>query len=219
MCGDFEQGAARPCNGASQHFYEHPWCSQSHASPVLFLPRLVGKFLDDDGVAYRHNLMHQAAMQALAMSRQLALFLGLPASRFLVASARFPGQLPLAARCSDAPFLVMNPMPEGRGLELYSISTRNPVRQEPLQLHCTLHQGCMTISLSLPTVAEPFASRERYYRPRTFYLSMAFLLRTRPFSWKRTMRRTVSLCRSRVPKPQEEYSTLQVGCQHDILFP
>jgi hypothetical protein len=97
-CGDFKQGAARACNGASQHVYEHPWCSQSHASPILFLPCLVGKFLDDDGVTYRHDLMHQAAMQAFAVSRQLALLSGLPAARFLVASTRFPVQLPLVAR-------------------------------------------------------------------------------------------------------------------------
>jgi hypothetical protein len=96
-CGNFNQGAARACNGASQQLNEHPWCSESDASPVLFLPRLVGEFLDDDGVAYRHELMDLLPMQALAMSRQLAFFAGLPASGFLVAPTCLPVQLLLAA--------------------------------------------------------------------------------------------------------------------------
>ena len=50
-CGNFEQGAARACNGASQPLDEHPWCSQSDASPVLFLPPLIGNLFQDDGVA------------------------------------------------------------------------------------------------------------------------------------------------------------------------
>src|SRR5260221_4727441 len=96
-CGNFNQGAARTCNGASQQLNEHPWCSESDASPVLFLPRLVGKFLDDDGVAYRHELMDLLPMQALAMSRQLAFFGGAPLSHLLVGLAAFPVQLLLAA--------------------------------------------------------------------------------------------------------------------------
>src|SRR5216683_3596867 len=92
--------------GASQLCYEHPWCSESDASPVLFLPRLVGEFLDDDGVAYRHELMDLLPMQALAMSRQLAFLGGLPASHLLVGFAAFPVQL-LLASLLDAPLLVV----------------------------------------------------------------------------------------------------------------
>ena len=41
--GDFDQGAARACNGALQKCYKHPWGSQSHASSILLLPRLIKK--------------------------------------------------------------------------------------------------------------------------------------------------------------------------------
>src|SRR5713101_1767076 len=68
--GNFEQGAARTCNGAPQEFYKHPWCSQSYTSPILFLPGLVGNFLNDDGVADRHDLMNLVPMQALAVRGQ-----------------------------------------------------------------------------------------------------------------------------------------------------
>ena len=49
--GNFDQGAARPCNGASEHLYEHPWSPQAHALAVLLLPCLVGNLFEDDGVA------------------------------------------------------------------------------------------------------------------------------------------------------------------------
>ena|SRR5438067_13413798 len=84
-------------HGASQPLDEHPWCSQSDTSPVLFLPRPVGQLLNDDGVAYRHDRMDHLSMQALAMSRQLAFCGSLPASHLLVGLAAFPVQLLLAA--------------------------------------------------------------------------------------------------------------------------
>ena len=103
---NFNQGAARACNGASQQLNEHPWSAKSYTFAVLFLPRLVGEFLDNDGVAYRHELMDLLPMQALAMSRQLAFLAGLPASGFLVGLAAFPVQL-LLASLLDAPPLVV----------------------------------------------------------------------------------------------------------------
>ena len=66
-CGDFVQGAARACNGASEHLYEHPWGAKAHAFAVLLLPCLVGNLLGDHGVAHSHQLMDLAPMQALAM--------------------------------------------------------------------------------------------------------------------------------------------------------
>src|SRR5258708_16941234 len=39
-----------------------------------------------------------------------------------------------------------------------------------------------------------------------------------PFSWKGPMRRTVSLWRTRVPKPQENDSTLQESCQYGTMY-
>jgi hypothetical protein len=74
--GNFEQGAARACNGAFQECYKHPWGSQSNASPIRLLPCLVGKLFEDDGVAHGHDLMHHFAMQTLGVGSQLALFGG-----------------------------------------------------------------------------------------------------------------------------------------------
>src|SRR5438128_1338685 len=82
--GNFDQGAARACNGASQLCYKHPWCAKSYATSVLFLPRLIRNFFENDGVAHCHNLMHLASMQALAMSGQLALFFRLAPARLFV---------------------------------------------------------------------------------------------------------------------------------------
>ncbi len=49
--GDLDQGAARASNGALQKCYKHPWGSQSYTLAVLFLPRLIGNFFEDDGIA------------------------------------------------------------------------------------------------------------------------------------------------------------------------
>src|SRR5713226_6666306 len=62
--------------------------------------------------------------------------------------------------------------------------------------------GHLTSGPSLPSMAEPLPRKERDARPRTFYLSTAFLLRTRSVPKDRYReRRTVSLWRTRVPKP------------------
>jgi hypothetical protein len=89
--GNFEQGAARTCNGAFQECYKHPWGSQSNASPILLLPCPVGKLFEDDRVAHGHNLMHLLAVQTFAVGSQLALFGGFAAPDFLVGAAAFPG--------------------------------------------------------------------------------------------------------------------------------
>src|SRR5260370_40540328 len=94
--GNFDQDAARACNGALQECYKHPRDSQSNASPILLPPRLVGKLFEHDGVAHSHDLMHLFAMQTLAVGSQLAFFGGLSASGLLVVAARFPVQLLLA---------------------------------------------------------------------------------------------------------------------------
>src|SRR5262249_32304259 len=70
--GDFHQGAARPCNGAFQKVYEHPWGTKSHALAKLLLPGTIGWLFGDDGGAHGHDLMDEAAMQTFAMGRQLA---------------------------------------------------------------------------------------------------------------------------------------------------
>jgi len=61
-CRNFDQGAARTCNGASQLFYKHPWCSKPHTLTKLLLPRFIRYLFQDDDIASRHNLMHEAPM-------------------------------------------------------------------------------------------------------------------------------------------------------------
>src|SRR6266567_8872105 len=104
--GNFDQDAARACNGALQECYKHPRGSQSHASPVLLLPCLVGKLFENDGVAHGHDLMHLFTMQTLAEGSQLAFFDRLSASGLLVVSARFPLQL-LVALLLDLTLLIV----------------------------------------------------------------------------------------------------------------
>ena len=96
-CGNFGQGAARTCHGASESVYKHPWGSKPYASPIAFLPRLVGNLFKQDGVPHRHDLMDLAPMQALTMSRQLAFSGRFALPGFLIAPAAFPDQLLLAA--------------------------------------------------------------------------------------------------------------------------
>src|SRR5713101_4986565 len=91
--GNFEQGAARACNGASEHLYKHPWGSQSHTLAVLFLPRCIRNLFEDDGGAHRDDLVDFAPVQALAMSCQLALFLSLATARLLVVLTAFPPEV------------------------------------------------------------------------------------------------------------------------------
>src|SRR5207237_10434929 len=95
--GNFEQGAARACNGASEHLYKHPWGSQAYALAILLLPRFVGDLFQNDRVADRHDLMHKVPMQTLAMSCQFALYGCLASAHALVALARLPASslLPL----------------------------------------------------------------------------------------------------------------------------
>src|SRR5260370_38833439 len=90
--GNFDQGAARTCNGASEHLYKHPWCSQSYALAILPLPRFVRDLFQNDRVADRDDLMHVLAMQTPAMGGQLAFSGRLASARALVALARLPAQ-------------------------------------------------------------------------------------------------------------------------------
>src|SRR5689334_10824223 len=76
-CGDFEQGAARPCNGASQQVHKHPWSTKTHTLAKRFLPGPIGDLLGDDGLAYGHHLMDQAPMETLAMGGEFPLTGGL----------------------------------------------------------------------------------------------------------------------------------------------
>ena len=95
--GNFVQGAARPCNGASQMVDEHPWRTKAHAFAVVLLPAFIRKFFGENRVAYRDNLMRHPAMQALAVGRQLALLARFAASGGFIAVAALPGDTSLAS--------------------------------------------------------------------------------------------------------------------------
>lgn len=103
--GNFHQGAARACSGASQHFYEHPWGTESHAAAKLLLPGTIGHLFCDDVLAYRHDLVDDAAMQAFAVRGESAL-----AGRFAPPGDQIPlARLPLQVRLPaflDAPALM-----------------------------------------------------------------------------------------------------------------
>jgi hypothetical protein len=105
--GNFEQSAARACNGASQHANKQPWGTKTHAAPILLLPRLVGKLFENDSVAHGYDLMDLFAMQTLAVGSQLALFAGTPLPDFLVGAAAFPVQPLLAVLPNTAVFIVV----------------------------------------------------------------------------------------------------------------
>src|SRR5258708_33274966 len=104
--GHFDQGAARACNGASQHLNEHPWGTKTHTLAVQFLPTLVRNLFGDDRVAHRDDLVDEASMQTLAMGGEFALFGRFAASRFLVALAVPPVE-PLLALLLNATSLIV----------------------------------------------------------------------------------------------------------------
>jgi len=104
---NFNQDAARACNGALELCYKQPWCSKTYAFAVLFLPRLIGDFFENDGVADRGDLMDFAAMQALTMGGQFALFGGFSAPGFLIRAAAFPRELLLATLLDATLFIVV----------------------------------------------------------------------------------------------------------------
>jgi hypothetical protein len=104
--GNFEQDAARACNGALQKFDKHPWRPKPHALAILFLPRFVCNFFENNRVALRDDLMHLAPVQAPAMCCELAFLFDLAPSGFLIALALLPQQL-LLARFLDPPSFVV----------------------------------------------------------------------------------------------------------------
>src|SRR5215469_4717099 len=114
--GNFEQGAARAYNGASEHLYKHPWCAQPHATSILFLPRFIRKLFENHGVADCDNFMDLAPMQALAVRCQFPFSGRLAPACALVAPARLPVQpfLPLlldAALCIVVARISRAPLP------------------------------------------------------------------------------------------------------------
>src|SRR5215471_932087 len=72
--------------------YKQPWCAKSYASTILLLPGFKGCFLYCDGGAYLCNAMRKVSMQALAMSGQPALCIGVLSPGRLVPQALLPVQ-------------------------------------------------------------------------------------------------------------------------------
>ena len=70
---------------------EHPWGTESHTLPKLFLPGAVRHFFSDDRVPNGHDLVDEAPMQTLPMGSQFPLAGGLA----------FPGD--------EIPFAVLPP--------------------------------------------------------------------------------------------------------------
>jgi hypothetical protein len=105
--GNLDQGAARPCNGALQKCYKHPWCAKAHAFSITLLPAFIGNLFENDRVAHCDDLMDLFAMQALAVGRQLAFFFRFAPTCLLVALARLPVQPPLALLPDTAPFIIV----------------------------------------------------------------------------------------------------------------
>src|SRR6266699_1109837 len=105
-CGNFGQGAARTYNGASEQCYKHPWSPQPHAFAKEFLPRLIGNLFEQDCVAYRHNFVYFATMQALAMGCQFPFSGRFALPGLLVVLALFPDQFLLAGAFLDATSLI-----------------------------------------------------------------------------------------------------------------
>src|SRR5262249_24761898 len=89
-CTDFAQGAASFRNYASQMRYKHPWCAQSHAPTILFLPSVERGLFQVDDVSHLDNVMSQLAMQTLAVGGEAAFRVGVLAPGRLVAFALLP---------------------------------------------------------------------------------------------------------------------------------
>src|SRR5260370_12838092 len=103
---------------------------------------------------------------------------------------------------------ILNPLERDELVSVLHINSV-PQRQVQLQLQRTTHHGSLLRKTALGRLTSgPFLpsmpSKKRSYRPRTFYRYTAFLYRTRPFSWKRPMRRTVTLPFREVPKPHTQ---------------
>jgi hypothetical protein len=105
--GNFDQGAARTCNGALQHLNEHPWSTKPHTFSKLFLPPFVGHFFQEDGGAQAHEFVHLATMQAFAVSGQFAFFGRLAPPGSQIATTRLPVKSLLASLLGAAFFIVV----------------------------------------------------------------------------------------------------------------
>jgi hypothetical protein len=115
---DFHQGAASFCNYADHMRYTHPWCTKSDAPTILLLPSFERGLFDVDCLAHCNDRMSQPAMQALAVSCQSSLRVGVLPPGGLVPLAFFPAQAGLAV-LFDTPLLVVVLRVVGAALALH----------------------------------------------------------------------------------------------------
>ena len=92
-------------NGASQQLDEHPWGAESHTLAKLLRPRAIGNLFGDDGGAHGHDLVDEAAMQALAVGGKPAFSGRLTPPGGKIPLALFPLQT-LLPMTLDAPALI-----------------------------------------------------------------------------------------------------------------
>src|SRR6266849_1013279 len=112
-----------------------------------------------------------------------------------------------AGRGGEVVSQILNPL---EGDELVSVLHRTSVHQHACTALVSTHDTSESLRLwglrQRPRSCPACRARSVHARPRTFYPGTAFFPGTRPFSWKGTCRRTVSLFRRRVPKPTRLYS-------------
>ncbi len=115
-----------------------------------------------------------------------------------------------AGRGGEVVSQILNPL---EGDELVSVLHRTSVHQHACTALVSTHDTSESLRLwglrQRPRSCPACRARSVHARPRTFYPGTAFLPGTRPFSWKGTCRRTVSLWRTRVPKPTRYYTSTQ----------
>src|SRR5260370_39531984 len=103
---------------------------------------------------------------------------------------------------------ILNPLERD---ELVSVLHRNSVHHRACTALVSTHDTSESLRLwglrQRPRSCPACRARSVSTRPRTFYPGTPFLPGTRPSSWKGTCRRTVSLWRTRVPKPTLYYAS------------
>ena len=73
---DFAQGAASFCNYAFQMRIKQPWCSKTNRLPKHLLPPSKRRFFNSYRMAHTDEIIDEPAMQAFALSCELALGIG-----------------------------------------------------------------------------------------------------------------------------------------------
>src|SRR5215469_4297189 len=87
--------------------YKHPWCAQSNAATILFLPSFERGLFYIDRVAHRNDVMSQLAVQTLAVGCYSALYVGVLPPGCLIAFAVLPAQAGFACFLDAAQLVIV----------------------------------------------------------------------------------------------------------------